>query len=415
MFGQDQEIFNVLLGAISEGVLIVDMHQNIMEANSALASVFGYQNKELVGQPLDLLIPHRYHSSHKGHFNSFMGEGDRKQMSEGRCVYGVRKDGTNFPVEIGLNPFKIYGKTYVMAIVVDISERKQQEIQIVELNARLEEKVASRTKALNEALNALKITNKELADENTKRIEAEEETRKALLKEIELNDLKTKFLSLVSHEFKTPLSGILTSAMLLGKYKLTEQQEKRDKHLKIITDKVHYLNNILNDFLSVEKLETGKVNYNFYEFKLSKIVNEVVYNCNMLLKEGQQIKYPENVDEISLFQDEKILELALSNLVQNAIKYSPENTIIDLKVKQKAGVTSFTIKDQGIGIPEKDQKNIFNRYFRAGNVLHTQGTGIGLNIVKSHLENLGGTIVFKSEEGKGSTFTLTLPNKAVIL
>ncbi|PQV50452.1 PAS/PAC sensor signal transduction histidine kinase [Jejuia pallidilutea] len=415
MFGQDQEIFNVLLGAISEGVLIVDMHQNIMEANSALASIFGYQNKELVGQPLDLLIPHRYHSSHKGHFNSFMGEGDRKQMSEGRCVYGVRKDGTNFPVEIGLNPFKIYGKTYVMAIVVDISERKQQEIQIVELNARLEEKVASRTKALNEALNALKITNKELADENTKRIEAEEETRKALLKEIELNDLKTKFLSLVSHEFKTPLSGILTSAMLLGKYKLTEQQEKRDKHLKIITDKVHYLNNILNDFLSVEKLETGKVNYNFSEFKLSKIVNEVVYNCNMLLKEGQQIKYPENVDEISLFQDEKILELALSNLVQNAIKYSPENTIIDLKVKQKAGVTSFTIKDQGIGIPEKDQKNIFNRYFRAGNVLHTQGTGIGLNIVKSHLENLGGTIVFKSEEGKGSTFTLTLPNKAVIL
>jgi hypothetical protein len=302
-----------------------------------------------------------------------------------------------------------------MAIVVDISERKQQEIQIVELNARLEEKVASRTKALNEALNALKITNKELADENTKRIEAEEETRKALLKEIELNDLKTKFLSLVSHEFKTPLSGILTSAMLLGKYKLTEQQEKRDKHLKIITDKVNYLNNILNDFLSVEKLETGKVNYNFSEFKLSKIVNEVVYNCNMLLKEGQQIKYPENVDEISLFQDEKILELALSNLVQNAIKYSPENTIIDLKVKQKAGVTSFTIKDQGIGIPEKDQKNIFNRYFRAGNVLHTQGTGIGLNIVKSHLENLGGTIVFKSEEGKGSTFTLTLPNKAVIL
>jgi hypothetical protein len=415
MFGQDQEIFNVLLGAISEGVLIVDMHQNIMEANSALASIFGYQNKELVGQPLDLLIPHRYHSSHKGHFNSFMGEGDRKQMSEGRCVYGVRKDGTNFPVEIGLNPFKIYGKTYVMAIVVDISERKQQEIQIVELNARLEEKVASRTKALNEALNALKITNKELADENTKRIEAEEETRKALLKEIELNDLKTKFLSLVSHEFKTPLSGILTSAMLLGKYKLTEQQEKRDKHLKIITDKVNYLNNILNDFLSVEKLETGKVNYNFSEFKLSKIVNEVVYNCNMLLKEGQQIKYPENVDEISLFQDEKILELALSNLVQNAIKYSPENTIIDLKVKQKAGVTSFTIKDQGIGIPEKDQKNIFNRYFRAGNVLHTQGTGIGLNIVKSHLENLGGTIVFKSEEGKGSTFTLTLPNKAVIL
>src|SRR5690606_28946007 len=109
-------------------------------------------------------------------------------------------------------------------------------------------------------------------------------------------------------EFKTPLSGILTSAMLLGKYKLTEQQEKRDKHIKTISDKVHYLNNILNDFLSIEKLETGKINYKFSTFKVSKVVNEVVYNANMLLKEGQEIKYPENIDDYSLFQDEKCLE-----------------------------------------------------------------------------------------------------------
>lgn len=414
MFGQDQEIFNILLGAISEGVLIVDTHQNIMETNVALESIFGYPNKELIGQPLKVLIPNRYHENHKDHFKGFVSEGDRKKMGQGQCIYGTRKDGTNFPVEIGLNPFEVYGKTYVMAIVVDISERKQQEIQIVELNARLEEKVANRTKALNETLNKLKISNKELADENAKRIEAENETRKALQKEIELNELKTQFLSLVSHEFKTPLSGILTSAMLLAKYKLTKQQENRDKHLKVITDKVHYLNNILNDFLSFEKLEKGKVNYNFSEFKLSKVVNEVVYNCNMLLKEGQQIKYPENADDITLFQDEKILELALSNLVQNAIKYSPENSTIDLQVGQKAGITSFIIKDEGIGIPEKDKKNIFNRYFRAENVLHSQGTGIGLNIVKSHLENLGGAITFESKEGQGSTFTITLPDKAIL-
>jgi signal transduction histidine kinase len=274
--------------------------------------------------------------------------------------------------------------------------------------------VASRTEALKQALNELKSANKELEVENNKRVEAEAETKKALKKEIELNELKTKFLSLVSHEFKTPLSGILTSAMLLAKYKLSEQQEKRDKHIKTITDKVHYLNNILNDFLSVEKLETGKVNYNFSEFKLSKVVNEVVYNSNMLLKEGQQINYPENVDDISLFQDEKIIELALSNLVHNAIKYSPEHSTIDLKVSQKGGITTLTVKDEGMGIPESDQKNIFNRYFRAGNALLTQGTGIGLNIVKSHLENLNGSITFESNEGKGSTFTLKVPNKAIL-
>ena len=414
MFQQDQEIFNILLGAVSEGVLVVDRHQKIMETNISLENIFGYEKKELNGQPLHVLIPQRYHENHGNHFLGFMKNREQRQMGKGRDLYGVRKDGANFPIEIGLNPFEVYGKTYVMAIVIDISERKKQEIQIVELNARLEEKVVSRTKELKEALNELKLTNKELNIENIKRLEAEEETKKALKKEIELNELKTKFLSLVSHEFKTPLSGILTSAMLLGKYQLTEQQENRDKHLKIITDKVHYLNNILNDFLSVEKLETGKVNYSFTEFTLSKVVNEVVYNSNMLLKEGQQIKYPENVDDISLFQDEKIIELALSNLVHNAIKYSPENTIIDLKVSQKAGLTTFIVKDDGIGIPEKDQKNIFKRYFRAGNVIHTQGTGIGLNIVKSHLENLEGSIAFESKVGKGTKVTIKVPNKAVL-
>lgn len=224
--------------------------------------------------------------------------------------------------------------------------------------------------------------------------------------------MKTKFLSLVSHEFKTPLSGVLTSAMLLGKYKLTEQQDKRDRHVKIISDKVHYLNNILNDFLSIEKLETGVINYKFSTFKISKIVNEVVYNANMLLKEGQRINYPENIDDYSLFQDEKMVELSLSNLVNNAIKYSPENTLVDIEINQDDKQTIFKIKDNGIGIPIKDQKMMFTRYFRAENALLTPGTGIGLNIVKSHLENLGGSISFESEENKGSLFTFIIPNKA---
>ena len=175
-------------------------------------------------------------------------------------------------------------------------------------------------------------------------------------------------------------------------------------------DKVHFLNNIINDFLSVEKLEIGKVNYKFNTFKLSKVVNEAVYGANMLLKEGQQIKYPEDIDDLSVFQDEKIIQLILSNLLYNAIKYSPEGTIIDLHINQDDTDTTMTIKDQGIGIPEKDQKHIFERYFRAQNVINTQGTGIGLNIVKNHLENLGGTIYFVSKEHKGTTFVITFPN-----
>ena len=209
-----------------------------------------------------------------------------------------------------------------------------------------------------------------------------------------LNELKTKFLSLVSHEFKTPLSGILTSTMLLSKYKLEDQQDKRDKHIKIITDEVQYLNNILTDFLSIERLDKGKYKYKFNTFKVSKVVNEVIYNANMLLKEGQQINYPDNIDDITLHQDEKIIELALSNLVQNAVKYSAENTVINIAIEQNKENTIFKVKDQGIGIPLKDQKNIFNRYFRAENALLSQGTGIGLNIAKGHINNLKGEIYY---------------------
>lgn len=290
----------------------------------------------------------------------------------------IRKNGTTYPVYVSLELSKLGERDVFIAIILDITEQKNY-------TKKLEKTVEIRTKQLKTALD----------------------------KEKELNDLKTKFLSLVSHEFKTPLSGILTSSMLLSKYTREDQQVNRDKHIKIITEKVHYLNGILNDFLSIEKLETGKVNYKISTFRLSKVLNEVVYNANMLLKEGQQVKYPENIDDIVLVQDERTIELALTNLVHNAIKYSPEYSMVIIKITQDDENTVFEISDNGIGIPEKDQKNIFNRYFRAENALTTPGTGIGLNIVKSNIENLGGSIHFTSKAQEGSTFILSIPNKAL--
>lgn len=411
MYKNDKDVFNVLFEAVSEGVIVVNNNQIIVSTNASAERMFGYQKNELVGRHLNILIPQNYHAGHAAHVEGFMEHKESRQMGRGRDLFGAHKSGHSFPVEAGLNPLQINGESFVMALVIDISIRKQQEVELMELNNQLEVKVSERTQALSATVEELRKVNQERDAEIKKRIEAQNKTKSALKKEKELNELKTKFLSLVSHEFKTPLSGILTSAMLLGKYKLAEQQEKRDKHIKTISEKVHYLNNILNDFLSIEKLETGKINYKFSTFKISKVVNEVVYNANMLLKEGQQIKYPENIDDYSMFQDEKSVELALSNLVHNAIKYSPENTLVDIQIFQDDKTTTFKIKDNGVGIPINDQKNIFNRYFRAENALLTQGTGIGLNIVKSHLENLGGTISFISEENKGSEFIITLPNK----
>lgn len=410
MLNNNEPIFHLLFEAVSEGVIVVNSKQTIVASNQSANTMFGYNEHELINKNLSVLIPQSYHQSHHHHVAEFMEDNQKRRMGVGRDIYGLHKDGSQFPVEAGLNPFQYENERYVLAIVIDISLRKEQENHILELNTRLEEKVKQRTAELNRSVTELKKLNQALEAENLKRIEAERKTKIALKKEKELNELKTRFLSLVSHEFKTPLSGILTSTMLLGKYQLTEQQANRDKHLKTITSKVHYLNNILNDFLSIEKFETGNMQYRCGEFIISKVVNEVVYNANMLLKEGQVINYPDDIEDLSLYQDEKVIELSLSNLLNNAIKYSKENTQIDIVVKQNANETTFSIIDNGIGIPKHEQNNIFNRYFRAENVLNIQGTGIGLNIVKSHIENLGGKISFESKEHIGSIFTFTVPN-----
>jgi hypothetical protein len=408
-FETDQKVFNVLFEAASEGIIVVNTHQVIVSSNLAADNMFGYNKGELKGKSLNLLIPPKYRSAHPSHFKGFLKDSEKRQMGHGRDLYGVKKNGDEFPVEAGLNPFQIGDERYVMSLIIDISVRKEAQRQITELNNELEGKIKVRTKELEESIQKLQNANASLELEIKRRKEAENRIKTALQKEKELSDLKTKFLSLVSHEFKTPLSGILTSVVLAGKYKLEEQQEKREKHLNTIKNKVHYLDNILNDFLSIERLESGKVNYKFTSFSLSKVVNEVVYNANVTLKSGQNIEYTRDIDNIVLHQDEKILELVLSNLLSNAIKYSPEDTLIKFEIEVEAKKIRFLVTDEGMGIPAKDQKHIFERYFRAENALLNQGTGIGLNIAKVHLENLGGTISFSSEENRGTQFIVELP------
>lgn len=373
MFERGQEIFNLLFEAVSEGVLVVNHKQKIVATNSSANQMFGFENKELIDTHLNTLIPSKYHAVHDEHFKDFIVKKNKRQMSATTEVYGIKKDGVIFPVELGLNPFKVNGNDYIMVIMVDITERKIY-------TETLENTVKERT----------------------------EQLRTALKKEKDLNELKTKFLSLVSHEFKTPLSGIQSSAILLEKYHLPEHQEKRKKHIRTIINEVQFLNNILDDFLSIERLETGKIKYSYSTFPLSKVLNEAIYESNMILKEGQRIKYPENIEGITMFYDEKILKLSLSNIITNAIKYSPENSSIEIAIDHCETSTSITVHDHGIGIPAEEQENIFSRYFRATNVTLIQGTGIGLNIAKGHIENLGGTIYFESEENKGSQFTIQL-------
>ncbi|MBT8293530.1 MAG: PAS domain S-box protein [Eudoraea sp.] len=621
VFDKNIDICHLLSEAVSEGIIVVNKDQLIVSINKKAAHLFEYTHKELLGKPLTELIPDKYKKAHKEHVKKYYRDVKKENMAGGRCVHGQRKSGEEFPLNVRFNPFSIYGNTYVLVLVNDLSERVQieknldiksealeaaqngiiisdaleedhpiiyanrafkkltgySESEVLNRNCRFLQKDDNDQRGIKIMDNAIKagkkcqvrvrnykkdgtlfwnevsinpILNQEgkithfigIQHDITKRVKAEEEIRhflkifddslneiyvfdaetlrfshvnygaqkntgyssrefrkitikdlitgisedrlreildplnlnnhkkvtfetlfkrkdgttypvevhlqsstledkvltvvialdiserknytqklektvarrtqelnEALLKEKELSDLKTKFLSMVSHEFKTPLSTILTSATLVGKYTAADQQELRTKHLNSIASGVHHLTGILNDFLSIERLEQGKEIYRLTDFSLSKVINQVIYNANMLLKTGQKINYPMNIEDVIIHQDEKIVSLVLTNLLHNAIKYSPEETEIDLQINLDENTIYFHIIDRGIGIPKKDQKHIFERYFRADNVLLTQGTGIGLNIVKSHVENLGGDISFKSVENKGSTFTVALP------
>lgn len=402
VFDKNSNIFKLLSESISQGILVVNEQQEIVASNQRSDQLFGYEKDELLGQQLSILIPSTQREKHKKLAEDVYWEDIGIREMRGRNLSGLHKNGEQIPLQVGLSPFSLYGNKYVLTLIEDLSEIKEKDNQIYELNTQLEKKIRLRTQELRDTVAILKR-------EVKRRKEAENKIKDALQRERELNDLKTKFLSLVSHEFKTPLSGILTAATLVGKYNAAEGQGKREKHLKTIIGEVRRLNTILTDFLSIERLEQGKEVYRLADFSLSKVVNEVIYDANMILKDGQKINYPQNIDDTIINQDERIVGLALTNLLHNAIKYSSEDTEIDFRVNLSENKITFHIKDQGIGIPEADQKHIFDRYFRAENVLLTQGTGIGLNIIKAHIENLGGSIYFKSKENTGSVFTMELP------
>lgn len=493
-------VLEMLSEVVSEGIIIVNDEHNILASNATANKMFGYEKGELNGKPLEILIPKNVRQGHHRDVGKFVKSGKARRMGPGLDLVGLRKDGDVFPLEISLNPFHLMEKRYVMALIVDITERKKAEqtidywfqifeeslneiyvfdakthifinvnrgaqlnlgyslkelcqMSVLDIKTQITktyfEKILSpllnrkREKVIFEAEHqrkdgsiypvevhlqlsyigkrqvcvaiVLDITERK---NYTHQLENKVEERTAQLREAlkaekKLNELKTKFLSLVSHEFKTPLTSILTSTSLLAKYTETEQQEKRDKHIGTIKSKVKYLDNILTDFLSIERLDSGKVNYNMTTFPLSKLINEVIYDSNTLLKEGQRIKYPDNIDGTDVDFDEKIMVLALSNLVHNAIKYSPERTEIELRVSNDKNWLYIDIVDKGFGIPIEDQPFVFDRYFRASNVLTIQGTGIGLNTVQQHIHNLGANLTFESKLGEGSTFTLHIPIKSI--
>ncbi|MGB5402517.1 MAG: PAS domain S-box protein [Robiginitalea sp.] len=243
----------------------------------------------------------------------------------------------------------------------------------------------------------------------TEQKKSEEDLLRALRIEQELNDLKSRFISMASHEFRTPLSAIHSSAILIGKQNTPGLEDKRLRYLRQIKNNVRNLVVILDDFLSLSKLEEGNIEAQPDTFDALDLIRSVLEELESNLKVGQHFTETFEMSSLQVYQDPKLLRQILVNLLSNAIKYAPEKTGIFIAIEK--GETTFTIsiQDKGIGIPEQEHDQLFNRFFRARNAINIPGTGLGLHLVKLYTELMGGTITFTSVLDRGSTFTLRLP------
>lgn len=270
-------------------------------------------------------------------------------------------------------------------------ELDQLAIELKATNSHLEENVKERTAILESAL--IKLKN------------SETELQKSLEHEKELNELKTRFVSTASHEFRTPLATILSSLSLASKYGQQNEKEKHDKHISRIKSAVSHLTDLLNDVLSISKLEEGRINVSFEKFNVNTLVSGIVREMQLITKLNQKIEYNHfGFDRITL--DKKILHHILVNLISNSIKFSNEESVVNITTKVEDSVFTLSVKDSGIGIPFEDQKHLFERFFRGNNVSAIQGTGLGLNIVSKYVETMNGTIGFESELGAGTIFNV---------
>lgn len=395
---------------------MVDEKGVIQLANPVSELMFGYGPGDMNGLALENLLPDRYRKSHVGFRHSFNSHPEPRKMGVGRDLMAMRRDGTEFPVEISLSFSRSHGQVLTVAFISDISARKaveekikQNEEQLLVYAAELERKVQARTEALNKLVGELEKANGDLHDEILERKRAVEEARKALEKERELNELKSRFVSMASHEFRTPLSTLLSSTSLVEQYVQKGETDKINKHIARIKSNIKLLTSVLNDFLSLSKLEEGKVEVAVEAIPLENFINDLAEELQVSLKGERQIKVNLEKAPKQIHTDSKILRNIMMNLISNAGKYSPVDKPVEVHIAAEDGTCFIAVKDYGLGIPKEEHKHVFDRFFRASNVANIQGTGLGLNIVRRYLDLLDGKISFESEPGKGTIFTVELP------
>lgn len=365
--------FRTLFQHATLGIIVVDETGKIIIANPYTETLFGYNPEELTGESVQILVPQPFREGHDRVRNEYFSNPKPREMGAGKELFGLKKDGTRIPVAISLSHYELDTSKVAVAFITDITEQK--------LNTeKLEHEVALRT----------------------------EQLEKLLSKEKSLSDLKSRFIGIASHEFRTPLSTILSSTSLIERYIEKGDLAAQLKHIGRIKNSVQHLNTILTDFLSLEKLDEGMVINQPNRVHIVQILKEIITEMDHLKKHEQVIQYEGPAEYPEVWLDVNLFKACLINLISNAIKYSEEGQCITVVLSLDNRI-AISVKDEGIGIPQADQEKLFSRFFRASNVGNKKGTGLGLNIVRKYVQIMNGTITCQSAEEQGTTFQMILP------
>jgi two-component system sensor kinase FixL len=393
MFMENTALLKAIIENAIDGILTIDDHGKVESINPAACKLFQYTPEEVIGNNVSMLMPPPDRDQHDEYLHRYQRTGVPHIIGIGREVTGLKKDGTRFPFRLGVSEVQFSERKIYNGFIHDLSREKEAEEKLKDYAAHLEELVEERTQDLKNIVKALE--------------RAKEEVSLSLIKEKELGQLKSRFVSMASHEFRTPLSAIQLSASLIENYAQPFENANISKHVSKIKNAVSNLTMILNDFLSLEKLEAGKVEPSLTAFDLVKLGEEITEEMQVVAKQNQNIIYQHTGTSSMVNLDPNLLKNCIFNLIGNAIKYSGENTFIEFNSEINEKNCIITVKDNGMGIPETDQKHLFEPFFRAHNTGNISGTGLGLNIVARYTKLMNGKIDFISKVNQGTLFTIT--------